>query len=1322
MAEIGSYGSLTQAIAEAPDGQDTTIQLTGDIREFTQTIEIPANKIITLDLNGYTIACVPDAEISAITVEGTLTLIDTSTDGNGTITGGQGGGDDSRDKPNFGGSVYVSSDAIFNMKGGHISGNNYSDLIGGCGVYVHWNGTFNLSGGYIENNILNKPSSSYNFGGAGVLVQGGTFNMTDGTIQENAIERTGTSLQASEFGAGVLIKSVKIGGTTYSATFNMSGGEITNNRVNNSTGAGAGVAVGCMYNEADSSTFTMTGGRISNNTIDAFGLSTSGGGVFCGGNMNISDSAVISENTATSTNSEGYGGGVYCTPFAVLNMSGGEITQNTATRKNSPTSGDGGGIYISGDNSSSTGGAEQYAFFTMTDGEITENSAGGFGGGVCFVSRARNNSYSEPPKPYNFIISGGDITGNTAGKMAGGIYYNGDLFQRTGGKLCNNTAGNDGDDIIIDTDAYPHCIELGEVGDDWTLGCGHSVDGWYIDGDAIHGTSDIQRWNATVTDGTNTSYCRPKSSTGYVKGFTRFAQREAYAIKAAHGNLAVSYFPLKYDQAGEGETYPMTATSQSFKENTKVLLQLDGGTLASQTGGSYNSADNTWTITMSQAITVGHPTKDGYYFTGWQVVTGSGSSEYELVLAPRWISKDSLGTITVRFDLDGGTTTDGKEFFEIQVTLPYENTRLDNIEAIDTAKDTPITKAEFIFDGWRQVTTGDDVYTQPSISIETPPDAVVVYQAIWEADTKYTINFDSQGGTPVTDKIGFYQSELDGDENQIALYKELQAFNRPVPTRPGYKLDYWYFDLLEYCVDNNLIEEDDNIVVKAQAARTQAKQKYAAGQITEAQYWVEMEKAYYYNIDAWIDANEPLLSEGLQNLGLGSELGYGLGCYLALRNFFETIPSITLTAKWTIVEYTLSYNLMDGVGAEGVDYASKEYTVEDEVEVLAAPTKQDYVFTEWNTAENGSGTQYHPGDPIVVSADITLYAQWKKEQYQLTYVSNGGTEYPAENYDKNTEVTLDKIPTRDGYTFQGWYVDESLQIVIKEIYMDDDKTVYAKWKKNSSGGAQHPEYKPEDKPEEESEEEIVEEDVPLAETPWLNTEDHYAYIIGYAEDGTVRPQSNITRAEVATIFFRLLTDEARDQFWSTSNNFSDVTADAWYNNAVSTMVNAGIIQGYEDGTFRPNNNITRAEFAAIASRFMSSGYDVEKDLFSDIASHWARESINDAAMTQWIHGYPDGTFLPNKAITRAEAVTLVNNVLQRKPDADHMLDSMIKWPDNMDTSAWYYEAIQEATNSHDYDLFEGAEYETWTALQENRDWAALEKDWLNAHRTGGEVM
>ena len=331
------------------------------------------------------------------------------------------------------------------------------------------------------------------------------------------------------------------------------------------------------------------------------------------------------------------------------------------------------------------------------------------------------------------------------------------------------------------------------------------------------------------------------------------------------------------------------------------------------------------------------------------------------------------------------------------------------------------------------------------------------------------------------------------------------------------------------------------------------------------------------------------------------------------------------------------------------------------------------------------------------------------------------------------DQSVPRVDEDDDWDFTEWLCTEGSDNMegrtytaaeIADLVFTVDTDFVAQYEEESGGGgAHHPDAGDDDDDDNDRDddtEEIIDEEVPLAETPWLNTEDHYAYIIGYSEDGTVRPNANITRAEVATIFFRLLTDSARDQFWMTSNNFSDVLPNDWYNNAVSTMVNMGIIQGYEDGTFRPNANITRAEFAAIAARFMASGYGVEDDLFTDIANHWARESINDAAMAGWINGYEDGTFRPDAAITRAEAVTLVNNVLQRKPDADHMLDSMIKWPDNPE-GTWYYEAIQEATNSHDYDLFEDAEYETWTALQENRDWAALEKDWVNTHRTGGEV-
>ena len=225
---------------------------------------------------------------------------------------------------------------------------------------------------------------------------------------------------------------------------------------------------------------------------------------------------------------------------------------------------------------------------------------------------------------------------------------------------------------------------------------------------------------------------------------------------------------------------------------------------------------------------------------------------------------------------------------------------------------------------------------------------------------------------------------------------------------------------------------------------------------------------------------------------------------------------------------------------------------------------------------------------------------------------------------------------------------------------------------------------------------IIIPDIPEDTTPnWLNLDDHDAYIQGYP-DGRVKPENNITRAEVATIFYRLLTDDAREYYYSTDSGFSDVKPGDWFNNAVSTMVNAGVITGYNDGTFRPNDPITRAEFATIAARFLSDPYSLQ-DQFYDTEGHWAEVYINRAAEVGWINGYNDGSFRPNKAITRAEAVTLVNNVLGREPHADYMLDDMITWPDNP-KSAWYYEDIQEATNSHDYRWSSGKRYEIWTSL------------------------
>ena len=330
--------------------------------------------------------------------------------------------------------------------------------------------------------------------------------------------------------------------------------------------------------------------------------------------------------------------------------------------------------------------------------------------------------------------------------------------------------------------------------------------------------------------------------------------------------------------------------------------------------------------------------------------------------------------------------------------------------------------------------------------------------------------------------------------------------------------------------------------------------------------------------------------------------------------------------------------------------------------------------------------------------------------YTLTYDVTGdlpeGYTAPAkQTLVKGSSYTVADVPasvsgSKDGvngtFSFNGWKKDDGT-VLTGEQQLTADLTLHGVWtftKKSSGGGGGGGSHKPTV---------TIPDDVPTG----LNGDDHYAYIVGYP-DSTVRPQNGITRAEVATIFFRLLTDETRNANSTKSNSYSDVAAGAWYNHAVSTLSAMGIVKGDSHGKFNPNAPITRAEFAAIAARFDDKANTTAVD-FSDIASHWAKDEISAAANNGWINGYTDGTFRPNNKITRAEAMTLVNRVLKRLPEtAEDLHNDMIKWSDNSDTSAWYYLAVQEATNSHYYDIKEN-KYEKWSKLRETRDWTELEK-------------
>ena len=236
--------------------------------------------------------------------------------------------------------------------------------------------------------------------------------------------------------------------------------------------------------------------------------------------------------------------------------------------------------------------------------------------------------------------------------------------------------------------------------------------------------------------------------------------------------------------------------------------------------------------------------------------------------------------------------------------------------------------------------------------------------------------------------------------------------------------------------------------------------------------------------------------------------------------------------------------------------------------------------------------------------------------------------------------------------------------------------------------------------------------MPLATT-------HFAYMVGFPEDGSIRPEANITRAEVSTIFFRLISDAHRINIWSQTNSFEDVTPTCWSNNPVSTMENGGLFKGIPLGaTFNPTQHATRAEFAAMVVNYMGFGHyrvNAAKEAstghaFADIADHWAADAIGIAHLQGWITGFDDGTFRPDQPITRAEVAALINRALGRLPQtAEDLLPGMLTWTDNLDIDAWYYLYIQEASNCNHYETKEDGIYKTWVELAGSRRWTALEQ-------------
>lgn len=460
--------------------------------------------------------------------------------------------------------------------------------------------------------------------------------------------------------------------------------------------------------------------------------------------------------------------------------------------------------------------------------------------------------------------------------------------------------------------------------------------------------------------------------------------------------------------------------------------------------------------------------------------------------------------------------------------------------------------------------------------------------------------------------------------------------------------------------------------------------------------------------------------------------------------------------------YTVTYDYNGGT-AQGAHTSNGYYF--GSYPIAAAPKRDGYTFTGWKDGD----TTYQAKENITLEKDLKLVANWEKDESQtqktsytvqhkvdgkiieedtktytntawinetdptiaivpdslspksydgykyvgmepeiitdtvasgttitLTYEKRTDLSYTVHYYLKNTTKKVADDKTVDGQTFNADVTENAIRISGYRVYGDSVKSITIGTGTNEIifyyTRAYHPS---------------------TPSKPTLNTGDHYAYVMGYP-DGTVRPNGSITRAEVSTILFRLLSDKTRDEYFTTESSFTDVKAGAWYNNSIATLEKAGVIvDTAKGGAFRPNEAITRAELAAMLAQF-SDAKPVKGVKFSDVpAEHWAYEAIAIAAKMGWIEGYPDGTFRPDATITRAEMMTLVNRALERVPsDEDHLLSKrvMLTFPD-CKSGDWFYIAVQEATNSHTYEraATEKNGDEQWTALRANRDWTLLEK-------------
>lgn len=611
--------------------------------------------------------------------------------------------------------------------------------------------------------------------------------------------------------------------------------------------------------------------------------------------------------------------------------------------------------------------------------------------------------------------------------------------------------------------------------------------------------------------------------------------------------------------------------------------------------------------------------------------------------------------------------------------------------------------------------------TKPTFTIESVPSSD---DKKWHFDGWYTADTTNQTTKPITGKHNFadFADFADNDAKNLTLYGKWTHD----PCTVTFYADYFqpaqgHFNTDDYSISytvpygSTLTKEQDTVPTpvtelahtcyfegwgddyKTSLLDTEEEQENTEGEQENTQ-----DKPAAYSEDS--TAGTFYTSKAIQDMTIKSDLNF-------------------VAQWWPIVTFDANggkWELEEGKPTERyVPVPANKNHIDD----LRPPVKEGYTFLGWYDSKENSSEKPIDFKTQTFDGAATVYAHWAKNATVTFKIVNG---YWSGNTAEDKTVTVVLHPQANGSASGTLDASHVPAIMIPAAGYENtpghwDVTpnteengisgnvtyTYIFGKKHHSSSddnsnSSKDENKDKDNNKKNNKDNHTGETTPTKVPALLNGSNHFAYVVGY-KDGNVRPQGNITRAETAAIFFRLLKEEVRSENLSKHNDFADVTEDSWYNTAVSTMAGMNILKGRTANSFVPQAPITRAEFAAICARF-DSGRAEENSGFTDISGHWAEKEIERAATLGWVSGYTDGSFHPDAPITRAEAMTLINRVLCRMPETKaDLLDSMTKWPDNQ-PGAWYYLAVQEATNSHTYEQ-KDSKYETWTALTAEPDWS-----------------